>query len=115
MLFVKALSDKPLSVSKAASTGKTFEFGQWFSNVIDENYSVFATATKHGNLFYLNCIGSRQNMAQKHRVMKCSNKEEIIGNIWHKRSGHLGAKKFESIVKEQIVDGFNYDPEKTFL
>ena len=26
ILFVKALSDKPLSVSKAASTGKTFEF-----------------------------------------------------------------------------------------
>lgn len=47
--------------------------------------------------------------------MKYSNKEETIGNIWHKRSGHLGAKKFESIVKEQLVHGFNYDPEKTFL
>ena len=93
ILFVKALSDKPLSVSKAASTSKTFEFEWWFCNFIDENYSVFATATKHCNLFYLNCIGSRQNMAQKHRVMKCSNKEETRGNIWHKRSAHLGAKK----------------------
>ena len=50
VLYVPDLLHNLLSVSKAASNGKIFEFGQPHYNIIDNKFGVIATATKCGNL-----------------------------------------------------------------
>ena len=58
VLHVPDLSHNLLRVSRAASNGKSFEFGQSHCNIIDNKFSVIATATKCKNLYYLNRAGS---------------------------------------------------------
>ena len=45
VLLVKDLSYNLLSISKAAATGKKFEFEQSFCKVVDDKHGVIATAT----------------------------------------------------------------------
>ena len=113
MLLVKDLSYNLLRVSKAAATGKKFEFEQSFCKVVDDKHGVIATATKYGNLYYLNCAGSIEDNKEHQTAMKCSSKnDETKECIWHGRYGHLGARNLERIAEEQLVDGFDYNPEK---
>ena len=44
--------------------------------------------------------------------MKCASTDRTKESIWHRRYGHLGARNLERIVKEQLVDGFDYEPKK---
>ena len=113
VLLVKDLSYNLLSISKAAATGKKFEFEQSFCKVVNDKHGVIATATKYGNLYYLNCAGSIEDNKDHQTAMKCASKnDETKECIWHRRYGHLGARNLERIAKEQLVDGFNYNPEK---
>ena len=98
VLFVPDLSHNLLSVSKAASNGKTFEFVQSSCNIIAAKYGVVATATKYGNVYYLDCIGFSVYMAENQAVMKCGGSEETNDSIWHRRFGHLGARTLERIL-----------------
>ena len=113
VLLVKDLSYNLLSVSKAAATGKKFEFEQSFCKLVDDKHGVIATATKYGNLYYLYCAGSIEDNKEHHTAMKCASKnDETKECIWHRRYAHLGARNLERIAKEQLVDGFDYNPEK---
>ena len=58
VLYVPDLSHNLLSVSKAASNRKSFEFEQSHCNIIDNKFGVIATVTKCRNLYYLNCAGT---------------------------------------------------------
>ena len=112
VLLVKDLSYNLLSVSKAATTGIKFEFEQSSCKIADDKHGVIATATKYGNLYYLSCVGSIEDNKEDQAAMKCANKsDETKESIWHRRYGHLGARNLERIAKEQLVDGFDYDPE----
>ena len=114
VLLVKDLSYNLLSISKAAATGKKFEFEQSVCKVVDDKHGVIATATKYGNLYYLNCVGSIKDNKKHQAAMKCASRsEETKEWIWHRRYGHLGARNLERIAKEQLVDGFDYDAAKT--
>ena len=64
VLYVPDLLHNLLSVSKAASNGKSSEFGQSHCNIIDNKFGVIATATKCRNLYYLNCAGSIQPISE---------------------------------------------------
>ena len=64
-------------------------------NIIDAKYGVLATATKYGNLYYLDCVGSSVYMVENQAVMKCGGSEETNESIWHRRFGHLGARNLE--------------------
>ena len=112
VLYVPDLSHNLLSVSKAGSNGKRFEFGQSHCNIIDNKFGLFATATKCGNIYYLNCAGCNLSMKENHTAMKCASTDQTKESIWHRRYGHLGARNLERIVKEQLVDGFDYEPKK---
>ena len=113
VLLVKDLSYNPLSVSKAAATGKKFEFQQSFCKVVDDKHGVIAIATKFGNLYYLNCAESIEDNKDHHTAMKCaSNNDKTKECIWHKRYAHTVARNLERIAKEQLVDGFDYNLEK---
>ena len=111
VLFVPDLSHNLLSVSKTTSTGKSFEFHQSYCNIVDEKFGVIATAMKRGNLYYLNCAGS-QLCKENHTAMKCDSDKETKESIWHRRYGHLGAQNLEKLSKEQMVEGFDYNPTK---
>ena len=101
-----------MSISKAASNGKSFEFGQSHCNIIDNKFGVTGTATKYGNLYYLNCAGSNLSAKENHTAMKCASTDRTKESIWYRRYGHLGARNLERIAKEQLVDGFDYEPKK---
>ena len=113
VMLVKDLSYNLLSVSKAAATGKKFEFEQSFCKVVDDKHGVIATATKYGNLYYLNCAGSIEDNKEHRTAMKCASKNaETKECIWHRRYGHLRARNLERIAKVQLVDGLGYNREK---
>ena len=111
-MYVPKLLHNLLSVSEKASKRKSFEFGQSHCNIIDNKFGVIATATKCGNLCYLNCAGSNLSVKKNHTAMKCASTDQTKESIWHGRYGHLGARNLEQIAKEQLVDGFDYEPKK---
>ena len=73
---------------------------------------MIVTATKCGNLYYLDCAGSNLSVKENHTVMKCASTDRTKKSIWHRRYGHLGARNLRQIAKEQLVDGFYYSPKK---
>ena len=76
--------------------------------MVDDKRFVIATATKYGNLYYLNCAGSIEENKEHQTVMKCARKnDETKECIWYGRYAHLGARNLERIAKEQLVDGFD--------
>ena len=101
-----------LSVSKAARNRKSFEFGQSHCNIIDNKFGVIATATKCRNLYYLNCAGSNLSVKENHIAMKCTSTDRTKESIWHRRYGHIEARNLERIAREQLVDGFDYEPKR---
>ena len=111
-MCVPGLSHSLLCVSKAASNEKSFEFGQSHCNIIDNKHGAIFTATKCGNLYYLNCAGSNLSVKKNHTAMKCASTDRTKESIWDKRYGHYGARNLERIAKEQLVDGFDYEPKK---
>ena len=70
VLYVPGLSYNLLSVCKAASIGKSFEFGQSNYNIIDNTFCVIAFSTKCGKVFYLNCAGSNLSVKENHTAVK---------------------------------------------
>ena len=112
VLYVPDLLHNLLSVSKAASNRKSFEFRQSHCNIIDNKFGVIATATKCRNLYYLNCTGSNLSVKENHTAMKSASTDRTKESIWHRRYGHLGGRNLEQIAKEQLVDGFDYEPKK---
>ena len=112
VLYVPDLLHNLLSVSKAASNRKSFEFRQSHCNIIDNKFGVIATATKCRNLYYLNCTGSNLSVKENHTAMKSASTDRTKESIWHRRYGHLGARNLERIAKEHLVDGFDCEPTK---
>ena len=112
VLYVPDLSHNLLSVSKAASNGKSFEFRESHCNIIDNKFGVISTATKCRNLYYLNCAGSNLSVEENHIAVKCASTYRTKQSIWHRRYGHFGARDLERIAKEQLVNGFDYEPKK---
>ena len=111
VLYVPDLSHNLLSVSEAASNGKSFEFGQSHCNIIDNKFDVIATTTKCGNLYYLNCAGSNLSVKENHTAIKCSSTDRTKESIWHRRYGHFEARNLKRTPKEQLVDGFDCEPK----
>ena len=71
VLFVLKLSYSLLSVSKASEAGKTTKFNKSGCQILNKVKKVVASATKFGNLYYLECCRKEQNlnMAEKSSEM----------------------------------------------
>ena len=54
-----------------------------------------ATATKYGNLYYLNCVGSSVYVAEHQVVIKYGSSGEMKESVWHRRFGHFGTSNLE--------------------
>ena len=81
VLYVPDLSHNLLSVSKVASNRKSFEFGQSHCNIIDNKFGVIATATKCGNLYYLNRASSSLSVKENHTAVKCASTDRTKESI----------------------------------
>ena len=105
VLHVPSLSYNLFSVSVAADREKTVRFGQANCQILDDKKLV-AVGTKVGELYYLNChtIGVYSHSA----VTQAGSKEDN----WHRRYGHLGVKNLQTLAKNELVRGFDYNPSK---
>ena len=110
VFYVPTFSYNLLSVSKATKLGKSFQFKGHMCYINDTKRGIIGTATKYGNLYYVNCTIVKDK--QHHAAMKCGNNAQTKEDLWHRRYGHLGEQNLERLAKENMVDGFDYDPKK---
>ena len=101
VLFVPKLSYSLLSVSKASSAGKTVKFDKSGCEILNEQKSLIAFATRAGNLYHLEHCRNPQSV----NVADKDSKEKL----WHRRYGHLGEQNLKKIAREHLVQQFNYD------
>ena len=101
VLSVPKLSYSLLSVSKAASAGKTTKFDKFGCEMLNGQKKVIAFATRVGNLYHLeHCLKSQTvNVADKEGHEK----------LWHRRYGHLGEQNLQRTARERLVEKFNYN------
>ena len=109
VLYVSKLCYNLLRVAKVTSYGKSFKFADTNCSILDGNGRQIATATKSGNLYHLNCSKTQTANAI---VKKCTSSEETKDNLWHRRFGHLGARKLEKLARGELFSGFDYDASK---
>ena len=63
-----------------------------------------AVATRVGSLYHLNCQGDNE------QANAAVNKgEESTKDNWHRRYGHVGVRFLQTLVKEELVDDFDYN------
>lgn len=102
-VYVPGLSYSLLS---ASSTGNTTSFDKAGCEIVNDQRNVIAFATRVGNLYHLKycCKSQSANVADK------ANKEKL----WHRRYGHLREENLKRLVRDKLVEHFDYDVEKSF-
>ena len=107
VLYVPDLSHNPLSVAKAAKSGKVVKFTETGCEILDSNKKVIAVATRVGSLYYLNC------QADNEQTNAAVNKsKETKEDTWHRRYGHLGVRNLQKLSKEKLVDDFDFNASR---
>lgn len=104
VLYVPNLTYNLLSVSKAAESGKTAEFSKTNCRFLDAKKKLIAVGMRLGSLYYLDCLTSCQHA----NAAECSH-EESREEVWHRRFGHLGTQSLQRLMKDKLVDGFDYN------
>ena len=104
VLYVPNLSYNLLSVSMAVKSGKTVEFSENECQIMSKKLKPIATARKIGNLYYLNCINNSESI-----YIAGKEDNEIK---WHRRYGHLGTDSLKRLVRDEMVNGLNYNVSK---
>ena len=79
VLYVPDLSYNPLSVAKAAKSGKVVKFTETGCEILDSNKKVIAVATRVESLYHLNC------QAHNEQTNAAVNKsKETKEDTWHR-------------------------------
>ena len=73
--------------------------------ILDKTHKIIAKSTKIGSLYQLD---HKVNTEQANFAEKPDTKEDI----WHKRFGHLGIGSLQKLVKQKLVDGFDFDSSR---
>lgn len=105
VLYVPELSYNLVSVAKASQKGKTVKFTKSACYMLDKQHRMVAKATRVGGLYQLEC---KPNHERAGFVEQSESKEDV----WHKRFGHLGVGSLQSLAREGLVDGFDFDASK---
>ena len=105
VLYVPKLSYNLLSVAKVSKRNKIVKFTKSACYVFDKQHKMVAKATRIGSLYQLNY---KPHNEQTSFAAKLDTKEDI----WHKRFGHLGVGGLQKLVREKLVEGFDYDASK---
>ena len=103
VLHVPRLSYNLLSVSAITERGKTVKFESGACQVLDD----VGVGIKFGDLFRLNC----EKPFPSSYVTDVQG-QQSVEDTWHCRYGHLGSRNLEKLAKDNLVDGFDYDPSR---
>ena len=106
VLYVPDLSYNLVSVAKAVKAGMLVLFEGNKCKVVNNKSIVIATATKIGNLFYLNIIDEEAHENAQIVMKHVETNEE---KLWHSRFGHLGMDNMKKLVKNELVNGLKYN------
>ena len=106
VLYVPDLSYNLVSVAKAVKAGMLVLFEGNKCKVVNNKSIVIATATKIGNLFYLNIIDEETHENAQIVMKHIETNEE---KLWHSRFGHLGMDNMKKLVKNELVNGLKYN------
>ena len=88
----------------SVKSGKTVEFYEDGCQIRNKKLKIIATAKKVGNLYYLNYINDSESTC----VARKENKEVI----WHRRYGHLGVNNLKRLMRDEMINGFDFDVSK---
>ena len=103
VLYVPKLSYSLLSVSKVSEAGKITKFNRIGCEILNKEKKVIATATRVGNLYYLEYCRKGQNL----NVAKNNNEM-----LWHRRYGHISEQNLKSLANSELVEHFRYNSMK---
>ena len=106
VLHVPRLSHYLLSVSTIIKRGKTVKFESDTCQVPDDG-NLVGVGIKFGDLFYLNC-----KKAVPSSYVTDVWGQQSVEDTWHHRYGHLGSRNLEKLARDNLVDGFDYDPSR---
>ena len=101
VLHVPKLTYNLLSVPKVAEARNHVSFDKRQGCIRDSQGKLIAVASNVGNLYYL--VSESPKNCQVN-VVGDSSKE----SIWHCRFGHLGERNLQKLLKENLVNGFDY-------
>lgn len=100
VLYVPDLAFNLLSVPAAARKNKVTTFSALKCEIKDAKGRLVASGHREGSLYYLDCDGAKQ---QAHSTRSQDS------TTWHRRFGHLGMGSLRSLVKDDMVNGLNFD------
>ena len=104
VLHVPRLSYNLLSVSTITKHGKTVKFESDTCQVLDDG-NLVGVGIIFEDLFYLNC-----EKAFPSSYVTDVQGQQSVEDTWHCRYGHLGSRNLEKLARDNLVDGFDYDP-----
>ena len=106
VLYVPDLAYNLLSVPKVTEAGKEVTFDEDQGVITDDQGDTVAMASKTGSLYYLNCEPIDSTCVNSAATNK------VNETLWHRRFGHLGERGLRKLAKDNLVNGFDYDPAK---
>ena len=83
-------------------------FSDHGSNILDEKGKIIATAIKFWNLYYFNF---EEKQVSANAAATCSNKD-TKEEFWHRRYDHIEAKNLQKLLRENMVNGLDFDVTK---
>ena len=103
VLLVPDLSYNLLSVTAASKRGKVTIFSETRCEIRNSKSKLVATGHKEGSLYYLD-HGGPTHQACPSSV--CNTSKETT---WHRRLGHLGFQGMQTLAKNKMVNGLDFD------
>ncbi len=102
VLLIPKLAYNLLSISKVSDAGKTVKFDDEKCEISNSRGECIAIGSRMGNLYYLQL--DRQQQQHLHVVIN-GNKERL----WHRRYGHMGEQSLHRLVRDGLVEDFDYN------
>lgn len=102
-LYVPDLRTNLISVAKIVNNDCEVTFNNKCAIIKDNNSKILFTADRIGDLFFLRGNGKASFAVSESKSYKSG------AEIWHARLGHLNFNYMTRMLKDQCVDGFDFD------
>ena len=103
VLLVPDLAYNLLSVTSASKKGKVTTFFETKCEIRDSKSKLIASGRREGSLYYLDHRGP------VHQACSSCDHTNLKETIWHRRFGHLGAQGMQTLAKNEMVSGLDFD------
>ena len=103
VLYVPELSYNLLSVPKVT---KKVNFIDSMCYIQDKKQKIVSVGEKHDGLYRVRAAEAELNISET----LSPNRLLLTKDVWHYRYGHLSMKNLQKLARDNLVDGFHYDP-----